>query len=206
MLPGSMAQLLLVIMIVGVGVLLTITIRMKIARRNAAIPSAREQIEAIKAGSNARTDVDAIHASIHDIARTLSAQLDNKAERLEQLIVQADERIAQLGAATTQAKGLKPDASDSFAGTRTPTTAGRVKHEGTQANHQGTAAHKVQGPVAKPHATTAPAGSEREPEPTDALRRAIYALADGGRSPVEISRELDEHIGKIELILALRHG
>jgi hypothetical protein len=33
---------------------------------------------------------------------------------------------------------------------------------------------------------------------------AVYELADGGRDPVEIARALDEQIGKVELILALR--
>ncbi|UCD74840.1 MAG: hypothetical protein JSV91_13765 [Phycisphaerales bacterium] len=42
--------------------------------------------------------------------------------------------------------------------------------------------------------------------PTDPLTRSVYELADAGRNPVEIARELDEQIGKVELILALRRG
>ncbi len=38
----------------------------------------------------------------------------------------------------------------------------------------------------------------------DPVTRRIYDLADDGLAPVEIARELDEHVGKIELILALR--
>lgn len=36
------------------------------------------------------------------------------------------------------------------------------------------------------------------------LARRVGELADRGLSPVEIARELDEHVGKIELVLALR--
>lgn len=42
--------------------------------------------------------------------------------------------------------------------------------------------------------------------PADPLTRAVYDLADAGRNPVEIAQELDEQIGKVELILALRQG
>jgi hypothetical protein len=38
----------------------------------------------------------------------------------------------------------------------------------------------------------------------DSTRRLIYQLADAGRTPVEIARELDTTTGEVELILALR--
>jgi hypothetical protein len=38
----------------------------------------------------------------------------------------------------------------------------------------------------------------------DPLAENIYQLADAGKDPGEIARQLDEHIGKVELILALR--
>lgn len=39
---------------------------------------------------------------------------------------------------------------------------------------------------------------------TDPLKKAVYELADSGRAPVDIAHELKEHVGKVELILALR--
>jgi hypothetical protein len=39
---------------------------------------------------------------------------------------------------------------------------------------------------------------------SDPLSRRVCELADEGLSPVEIARQLDEHVGKVELILALR--
>jgi len=45
-------------------------------------------------------------------------------------------------------------------------------------------------------------------EPTrgldDPMTREVYALADAGKSTLEIARHLGEHLGKIELMLALR--
>lgn len=40
--------------------------------------------------------------------------------------------------------------------------------------------------------------------PTDELTRSVYALADEGAAAPEIARQLGEHVGKVELILALR--
>lgn len=40
----------------------------------------------------------------------------------------------------------------------------------------------------------------------DPLTKEVYALADQGKGPADIAQQLDEHVGKIELILALRTG
>ena len=42
--------------------------------------------------------------------------------------------------------------------------------------------------------------------PNDPLSRSVYQLADAGHSPPEIARKLNEQIGKVELILALRQA
>lgn len=38
----------------------------------------------------------------------------------------------------------------------------------------------------------------------DPLTRQVYDLADAGRTPLSIARDLNEQVGKVELILALR--
>jgi len=66
-------------------------------------------------------------------------------------------------------------------------------------------------PMATPIATpegrraqaTAPVVADEAPDP---LTASVYALADNGHGSVDIARELDEQIGKVELILALRNG
>lgn len=47
----------------------------------------------------------------------------------------------------------------------------------------------------------APGNGEHQ---ADELTRAVYKHADAGRTALEIAQQLDEQIGKVELILALR--
>ena len=46
--------------------------------------------------------------------------------------------------------------------------------------------------------------TNEEEDADDPLKRRIYELDDTGHTSVEIATELGEHVGKIELILALR--
>ncbi|MFG0283753.1 MAG: hypothetical protein ACF8R7_04965 [Phycisphaerales bacterium JB039] len=55
----------------------------------------------------------------------------------------------------------------------------------------------------------APAATPGRPPPSepvgaDPIARGVYELADEGLGPVEIARRLDQHVGAVELILALR--
>jgi len=65
--------------------------------------------------------------------------------------------------------------------------------------------------LANPSAMQRPADDQvvtpqADPDQTDPRTRRIYTLADQGKGPADIAQELDEHVGKIELILALRSG
>ncbi|MBX3378137.1 MAG: hypothetical protein KF678_14170 [Phycisphaeraceae bacterium] len=57
---------------------------------------------------------------------------------------------------------------------------------------------------AAPPAPAQPAPPQPRRDTTDPLTRQIYDLSDRGMPPVEIARHLNQHTGKIELILALR--
>ena len=59
------------------------------------------------------------------------------------------------------------------------------------------------GSAAGPTQERSEANSSLQDEP-DPLTRDIYQRADAGQTPVQIAGELNEHVGKIELILALR--
>lgn len=63
-----------------------------------------------------------------------------------------------------------------------------------------------QPPTATPDPTPPPPpAAPPTPETSvDPLTAEIYKLADQGQAPVEIAKQLDEHTGKVELILALR--
>ncbi len=49
-----------------------------------------------------------------------------------------------------------------------------------------------------------PLGSGNGNRRPDALTVAVYERADAGLSPVDIAQQLDEQVGKVELIIALR--
>jgi len=174
---GPLAQTLApVMMVAGVLVLaffLVMSVRGRVARRQALTPSAREQIERIKARADGREDVHAATAQLVTTAQRLAAQLDAKAERLEQLIEQADGRIAALESHLEHVPDAEPAVS-------------AAPHRPLEAE-----------------AEASPPEVERGTR-LDPLTSAVYDLADSGHDLVDIARQLDEQIGKVELILALR--
>ncbi len=60
----------------------------------------------------------------------------------------------------------------------------------------------VEPPAAEPPPAKAPAAKPQRV--VDRITQAVYEQADSGLSVVEIARQLDEQVGKVELILALR--
>lgn len=68
-------------------------------------------------------------------------------------------------------------------------------------------AQQAPGLTPQPHdAGAAAAPVLPDSQPGDELSRDVYRLADAGNTPVEIARALREHVGKVELILALRRA
>lgn len=62
-----------------------------------------------------------------------------------------------------------------------------------------------QPPRGQPAPAMSPTGvATRSTELEDPVARSIYRLADQGASAMDIARKLNEHLGKVELILALR--
>ncbi|MEE9211302.1 MAG: hypothetical protein V3U29_01485 [Phycisphaeraceae bacterium] len=49
-----------------------------------------------------------------------------------------------------------------------------------------------------------PSAAASEAPLDDPLARSVYSLADQGLDPLAIARKIGEHVGKVELILALR--
>ncbi len=62
--------------------------------------------------------------------------------------------------------------------------------------------NRLEKAIAQPAPQAAAPQARREI--ADPLSRQIYDLADRGLPPVEIARQLSQHTGKVELILALR--
>lgn len=128
-------------------------------------------------------------AQVAEIVRDLAARLETRAARLEALLDQADERIehleARLAASTTARQLPGADHAPAPNGTHPPAP--------TNGEADG-----WQDPDAEP------AGRPSDPSPADPLHQDVYELADNGHSPLDIARRLEQQVGTIELILALR--
>ncbi len=86
-------------------------------KRSASAPTPREQIAAIRSRAANRTQIEAFKVEAHEFTRQLAAILDTKAARLEQLISDADDRLARLASAGQSAP---PAASGAPGGARAP--------------------------------------------------------------------------------------
>jgi hypothetical protein len=138
--------------------------RLTRGRRNAAASvdanlTPREKIERIKQMGGMRNDLRELMVEIEQMARRVGAQLDAKTMHMEQLLEEADQKIARLNSIVTS-----------------------------------------------PPPGSAPVESSGEAveSPSDPLISKIYELADAGQDSIQIAQQLDEHVGKVELVLALR--
>jgi hypothetical protein len=127
-------------------------------------------------------EMQALLADLEETSRRLSAQLDNRYTRLEQLLAEADAKIQHLEQLTQGATSPAPEAAP-----RGPIMAEAV----TDAQRALTRLRSERG---------AP------PAEQDPAYQPIYTLADRGKSSRESAQELGRQPGEIELILALRRG
>jgi hypothetical protein len=168
-----------VLMAGGVAILATMLLIR--ARRRARRSAARErpvvgQPPRTPDTVTART-LEQLMVEVQELTRLCAAQMENRAVRLEKLIRDADERLERLERAGGGA-----------------TTSPHLHRPQVEVRGGGTGA--LGGRAGAPLMATL--------DGPDPLTRQVYRLADDGRSAVEIARELDEQIGKVDLILALR--
>ncbi len=180
------APILMVAGVVLIAVMLVLSVRRRIAKsqKNTLLP--RDRMEQIKMNSRDRNEVQSLHAEMVEAGTRIVAQIDARAERLEHLIRHADERLDLL-----DQEGDSGRSGQSAAPTAPP----------PQANPAGPFSLKQ---PATPAAAPASPAAAPPAEPRDALSREVFQLADRGLSALKIAQTLDEQVGKIELILALR--
>lgn len=169
------------LLLVGGVVLILMAVMFSLKKRRGAKPlqTPAERIDEIKQQRGLRGDLEQLMVEIEQLARRMGSQLDAKTIELERLIDQADARIATL-------RELEQETA---------------RHSGPPASSSAPSASS-----APPASATGrgPTAVEIEQRPADPLSRSVYDLADQGHDPMAIARKLDEHIGKVELILALR--
>lgn len=132
---------------------------------------------------------DQLAGDIEELTRLCAAQLDKRAARIESLLERADVAIARL-------EELGDDLAESASAEgQTRLGVRRVRHGGGARRAESGASISSDSPGA---------GAGKGATEVDPLAREVYQLADSGKSPVEIASALEEQVGKVELILALR--
>ncbi len=175
-----------------IGILMIVTALMMMLRnkrrRRAQSLTPMEQVERYQQERGMRQDLESLMVEIEQLARRFSSQLDAKSVQLEKLLREADEKIAQLQQTTAATQTKTPPQ------TQSPSLPGAGKEPGVlppEVKH------------ASPHKAHADAQA-RSGAGEDELARQVYRLADEGLTSDQIARRLNEHVGKVELILALR--
>ena len=175
-------------LLLGGMVLITAAFVMRLAKRRSSGGGGRggdgavtgaERLERLRQQDGVRGDLESLMVEIEEMAKRMGHQLDAKAVRLESLIEEADHRLTRMKYLAERLEALDPG------------------HGGGAARSGGAGLAEV--------ASGREAQAASEPAtPDQALAKSVYALADEGVASSEIARRLDEHTGKIELILALR--
>ncbi|MEE9404938.1 MAG: hypothetical protein V3V20_08590 [Algisphaera sp.] len=183
----------------------------KRGQRNATQPTAREHLDRYKNKEAVRGNLEGLMVDIEELARRLGAQLDAKSRQIETLLTEADERIAKLGGDVPvssgrvdrfESSGLGQDGSARSAVLKAKPNAPEQRSDPDSAS-----AAPFLPPTIAVKTAAEPAVAQREASPApsaDPLVGQVHRLADVGKSASDIAAELGEHIGKVELILALR--
>lgn len=198
-------------LLIGGLILITAFLFSRMSRRKRNAPSVltpHEQLDRLRQVRGMRGDLEELMVEIEQMAKRMSAQLDAKAIRLEHLLEKADRRVEELRELSRLAQQSPAAAKDDApAASEQPAPWPVVTGRGLAAMYQQAAAQQTASPAPSADAQPEPAPAEAEPGlPDDPLARKVYTLADSGQDASQIARHLNEHVGKIELILALRHA
>ena len=190
--PASFASrevvtlVLAVVFVLGIAIAIFFMTRSRFSKREQNRLSPREQIEAIKARSGRTGDPHVMTSEMLELAQRLSAQLDNKATRLEELIAEADTIIQSLDGLlpSNGVQARPPSIAAPSDDTLSEAPSGAVDQRIHDDDEGVTATSDVIAGL-------------------DPLSARVIDLASEGRSSIEIARDLNETVGKVELILSL---
>lgn len=161
---------------------------------------AREKLKRIADRATAHERLEQAMVEAQEAARACAAQIGTRTAKLEVLLDQADRRMQRMEQLAARLEALLDRAyAEPPAASAAPAVSVR---EAAQV-----------APGARRESGSKGGGLgffERGPDvavvnaASDPLTRRVYGLADEGLAPTDIARKLDEQIGKVELILALR--
>jgi len=140
--------------------------------------SARDHVDDLRQRQAVRGDLEQLMIEVEQLAKRFGTQLDAKTMQMEQLIDEANAVISKM-----QKLQEHRQADEAVPQPHTPDDSSPDL------------------PAPPPHP---PSPSPQASDPDSVLKQKVYDLNDRGCDPVEIARMLDEHVGKVELILALR--
>jgi hypothetical protein len=168
------------------GVMLLVAwamMRLRSKKRNSRpLATPQEIIERNRQARGMQGQLEELMVEVEALTRRFGVQLDAKARRLETLITQAEDRIAELRELQGQ-----PSMQSVYDDQQ---QVDQSQHAPLQ-----TAASSGQVPPSPPSI---------QQLDDDPLAISVYNLADSGMDAHAIAMQLNEHVGKIELILALR--
>ncbi len=188
-LPGAMAAL-------GVALITVVLLRRWLKRSRASrardpqqvLAQQREQLQ----HRSERDSLEKLMVEVQELTRVCAAQIENRASKLEHLIEVADQRIAELQRATerrpvSSAPRSSVDRDVELEARPAVTRNSRSRDWSSEGDD-----------------TDVPRTSPSQRR--DQLAERVHELSEMGLKSVEIARQLDEQVGKVELILALREA
>tara|TARA_R110002072_G_scaffold42064_21_gene119104 strand:+ start:426032 stop:426904 length:873 start_codon:yes stop_codon:yes gene_type:complete len=200
------------------------------ARRTNSQPSPADRIANIHGqAQDSMAPAYKVMVDAEDMARRLSASLDNKAARLELLIEEADQKLALLNRTlagqqtqpeqTTISHTQNLNQSPSPARSIDPALLDRARIEQDLEDRQTRVVGRIDhtptpAPIPQPISEPKPQ-PERQPEPQPepapepapepvSIQTQIAQLSAAGHSNIDIAHQLKQPIGQVELILNLR--
>jgi hypothetical protein len=186
-LPGAVAAL-------GIALITATLLRRWVKRTRATSQSDPKQViadqrERLQHRAE-RDSLEKLMVEVQELTRVCAAQIENRATKLEYLIELADRRLAELKALTSD----RPVRSHA----ESPQ---RRSEERALPHHPQERTARTRDWSAEGEEEFVSVSRQR-----DQLAERVYELSSMGLKSVEIARQLDEQVGKVELILALREA
>ena len=181
--PMSLSQLLVLLAIVLITMMMLRSTYRRQKEQRANRPMADSLDTSHRAAQQARQIASDAEVHLHDMFRELGGRLDTKMHVLNELLIEADRKIAELRRLQGHRASAGNVAARQAASGEQPFVVEMEHSEASGANAKGDSSVETE---------------------EDERFHEIYQLADSGCSVAQISEQLSQPAGEIELILALR--